>query len=437
MQFPLFSWRHRYVLLAGLIVVVGFPFGLAKGENWPQFRGPDGAGVATAKNLPTTWDSQKNIVWKQTLPGPGTSSPIVWGDRIYLTSYSGYAESIDDPGDMEKLVRHVVCLDRKTGKILWAKTFKAKMPESKYRPGNDSKHGYASSTPVTDGEHLYVFFGKSGVYCLDMDGKVVWHADVGSGIHNWGSGTSPVLYKNLVIVNASVESKSLVALNKETGAEVWHVSGIKNCWTSPCLVDLGDTQELVMNLPSRSSHHLTGYDPNTGKKLWYCEGIPDSYTCPTPVTHDGIVYVIGGRRNTAIAVRAGGRGDVTKTRMLWKTNKGSNVASPVYVDGYLYWFHEMRGTAYCLDAKTGKVVYEKRLTPRPGLIYASVTAADGKLYGVSREKGTYVVAAQPEFKQLAVNKFQDDSSRANASIVVVDNQILLRTDKAIYCIGTP
>jgi len=425
----------RAVTSTLLIGFIGCVANHAVAENWPQFRGPGGLGTATAKNLPTDWDAQKNIVWKQALPGPGTSSPIVWNGRVYVTSYSGYAESMDNPGDMKKLVRHIVCLDRKTGAIIWEKTFKAKMPESEYSPGNDSKHGYASSTPVTDGAHLFVFFGISGVYCLDMDGDVVWNHDVGSGTHGWGSGTSPVLYKDMVIVNASVESKSLIALDKTTGTEVWRAEGTKGCWSSPCLATVGDRQELVLNLPSKSGHKLTGYDPDTGKELWHCKGIPDGYTCPTVIAHDDIVYAIGGRRNTAIAVRAGGHGDVTESHVLWTTSKGSNVASPVYVDGYLYWFHEMRGMAYCLDAKTGKVVYEERLTPRPGLIYASVTAADGKLYGVSREHGTYVVAAKPEFEQLAVNVFQDDESRANASIAVTDNQLLLRTDKAIYCIG--
>lgn len=425
----------RSVASLFLMGLLGGASDRAVAENWPQFRGPGGRGVAEAKNLPTTWDSQQNVVWKQLLPGPGTSSPIVWNGRVYLTSYLGYAESIDDPGDIKKLTRHVICLDRKTGEVLWEKPFKAKLPESKYGPGNDSKHGYASSTPVTDGEHLFVFFGVSGVYCLDMDGNVVWNHDVGSGTHGWGSGTSPLLYKNMVIVNASVESKSLIALHKSTGSEVWRAEDVKGCWASPNLVTVGDKQELVLNLPSKSGHKLTGYDPDTGKELWNCAGIPDGYTCPTVIAHDDVVYAIGGRRNTAIAVRAGGRGDVTDTHVLWTTGKGSNVASPVYIDGYLYWFHEMRGSALCLDAKTGKVIYEERLTPRPGLIYASVTAADGKLYGVSRENGTYVVAAKPAFKQIAVNVFQDDKSRANASIAVTDNQLLLRTDKAIYCIG--
>ncbi len=403
----------------------------ASAEDWPSFRGARGLGVAEAKGLPTEWSSKSNIVWKQELVGLGTSTPIVWGDQIYLTCYSGYAESIDEPGDMHDLVRHVVALNRKTGSVAWKKAFKAKMPESKYRSGNDSRHGYASSTLATDGEHLFVFFGISGVYCLDMDGNEIWNTDVGNGTHGWGSATSPLLYKNLVIVNASIESKSMVALDKTTGKEVWRFPGIKSCWSSPMLVDVGDKQELVLNMPRK----LAGFDPDTGKQLWHCKGIPDGYVCPSVISHDGIVYTIGGRKNTAIAVRAGGRGDVTETHVIWTARKGSNVSSPVYLDGYLYWYHESRGMAYCLNAETGEVVYGERLSPRPGLIYSSVTAADGKLYAVSQEKGTYVLPAKPKFEQLAVNRFEDDDTRCNASIVVTDNQILLRTDKAIYCIA--
>ena len=404
---------------------------LAPAAEWTGFRGPQSSGKAEAKDLPVTWDSRTNIVWKQDLPGLGTSSPVVTGSRVYLTCYSGYAESIDEPGQMEKLTRHVVCLDRKTGKTVWTKPLKAKMPESEYQRGNNSRHGYASSTMATDGRRLYIFFGISGVYCLDLDGNVLWNTDVGSGTHGWGSATSPLLYDDLVIVNASVESKSLVALDKTTGKEVWRTEGTERSWSSPILVDAGGKQEVVLNLPRK----LAGYDPRTGKELWHCEGIPDGYVCPTVVANGDVVYAIGGRKNTAIAVRAGGRGDVTGTHGLWTAGKGSNVSSPVYLDGRLYWFHESRGKAYCLDAKTGEVIYEEDLSPRPGLIYASVTAADGKLYAPSQENGTYVVAAKPQFEQLAVNVLQDDPTRTNASIVVSGDQLLLRTDKAIYCIG--
>ena len=417
-----------FTLLLGLLTVSG---GALHADGTVAFRG-DWTGKSSATGLPTTWDGDNNIVWKQNLPGPGTSTPIVVDGRIYVTCYTGYAESIDDPGNKEDLVRHIVWLDRATGKILGTKSFKAKMPESDYRPGNDSKHGYASSTLTTDGERIYAFFGISGVYCLDRDGSEVWRADIGSGTHGWGSATSPLLYENLVIINASIESKSMIALDKTTGKEVWRAGGIASCWASPVIVDAGvGKKEIVLNVPKR----LTGYDPATGEELWYCDGIPDSYICPSAIAEGNVAYAIGGRKNTAIAVRAGGRGDVNESHVLWRTGKGSNVSSPVYLDGYLYWFHEQKGVAICLNAENGEVVYEERLDPRPDLIYSSVLAADGKLYGLSQVNGTYVLAAKPEFEQLAVNKLGDDSSRANASPIVSGGQILLRTDKAIYCIG--
>jgi len=424
-------FSHRLVMLFFLVLASAGAGFAGSAEEWTQFRGPDGLGIAEAAGIPTTWGSQENVVWKAELPGPGTSSPIVLGNRLYLTCYSGYAESIENPGEMDRLMRHLVCVDRASGAILWTKDFEPKLPESEYRGGNNTRHGYASSTPTTDGERLYVFFGKSGVYAFDLDGNTLWKTDVGGDTHNWGSATSPLLYKDLVIVNAGVESGSRVALNRETGEIVWRTPGTTRSWSSSALVQVGESNEVVLNLPNE----VAGFDPDTGEKLWHCEGIPDGYVCPTPIAHDGVVFVIGGRKNTVVAVRAGGRGDVTSTHTLWKAGVGSNVTSPVYLDGYLYWFHDSRGYAYCVNAETGDVVYEQMLDPSPGLLYASVTAVDGKLYAPSQDNGTYVVAATPEFQQLAVNRFEDDPSRTNASLAVSNNQLIVRTDRAVYCIG--
>lgn len=428
-------WDYRSACaVIGIIALASVgvaPDAFAATNNWTQFRGPGGSGVAEASGVPATWDSSQNIVWTTALPGPGTSSPIVLGNRVYLTCYSGYAESIDDPGNMNDLMRHLVCLDRTTGEHQWTKDFEAELPESEYQGGNSTRHGYASSTPVTDGERVYVFFGKSGVYGFDLDGNTLWHTDVGSDTHSWGSATSPLLYEDLVIINASVESGSLVGLNRETGDIVWRTPGIIKSWSSPALVSVGDSDEIVLNLPNE----VAGFAPRTGEKLWYCEGIPDGYVCPTPIAHDGVAYVIGGRKNTIVAVRAGGQGDVTGTHLLWKQDVGSNVTSPIHINGYLYWFHESRGYAYCVNAETGEVVYEQKLDPSPGLLYASVTAVDGRLYAPSQDNGTYVVAATPQFQQVAVNRLDKDPSRTNASVAVSNNQLILRSDKAVYCIG--
>lgn len=421
---------HRNLAL-GLCLALALCAVPALAENWTQFRGTNSAGVGQSTTLPATWDTNTNIAWKTKLPGLGTSSPIVLDGRIYLTSYSGYAESIDNPGDVKNLMRHVVCLNRASGDVIWIKDFTPKQPESEYKGGNSSRHGYASSTLTTDGNRLYAFFGISGAFGLDLNGNTLWQVDLGDGTHNWGSATSPILYKNLLVVNAGVESETLYGINKDTGEIVWKTGGMNRCWSSPVLVKVGDGHELVLNMPNK----ITGFNPETGKELWHCEGIPDNYVCPSVVAEDGVVYAIGGRKNTSIAVRAGGTGDVTASHVLWRMEKGSNVTSPVLVDGHLYWLHESRGVAYCLNAKTGEVVYEEKLEPKPGLIYSSITVADGKLYSASQDNGTYVFAAKPEFEQLAVNTFADDTSRVNACVVVHDNQMLLRTDQAVYCIG--
>lgn len=396
--------------------------------DWARFRGPGGSAVSDERGLPGEWSSSDSIVWRTDLPGPGASSPITFGDRIFLTCYSGYGLSEADPVDQKQLLRHVLGLDRRTGNILWNKQVAPKLPEQAYQ-GFQALHGYASSTPATDGERVYVFFGKTGVFAFDFSGEEVWQADVGSRTHNWGTATSPVLYKDFVIVNASVESGSLVALDKRTGSEVWRAPGMRSSWNTPTLVDVeGGRQELVVSVQGS----ILGFDPDNGKQLWQCEGIPD-YVCPSVVAKDGVVYAIGGRQGAALAVRAGGRGNVTSSHVVWRQRGGSNVSSPVVFDKHVYWVSD-QGMAFCLQADSGKIVYQERL-PRAGRVYASVVAADGKLYAVSREAGTFVLALEPQFKQLAHNVMRDDRSIFNASPAVSNGQLLLRSDRALYCIG--
>ncbi len=419
---------NRKILLA-LVAAVTAGAGAA---DVTGFRGEGGLARSVEVGLPQSWSSTENVVWKSKMPGPGTSSPIVLGKRIFVTSYTGYGLE-PNQGDQANLKRQVLCLDRATGKLIWKKEFAAKLPESRYSGGNNARHGFASATPTTDGKHLYVFFGKSGVFCLDLEGNTVWTADVGSGMRGWGSSNSPVLYKNLLIVNASVESGRMLALDKATGKEAWSVRGTRGSWNTPLLASVpGGSQELVVSLPRM----VLGIDPATGKQLWNCEGIPDrGYVCPSVVAHEGVVFAIGGRANTALAIKLGGRGDVTASHLLWKTNRGSNVSSPAVVGGHLVWVHERRGMAYCLDVKTGEIVYEARLAPRPDLMYSSVLAADGKLYCISQTKGTYVLAAGSQFKLLSHNTFADDNSRTNACPVAHNGQLLLRTDRFLYCLG--
>jgi outer membrane protein assembly factor BamB len=409
------------VCLIGLMLTVS---SVSSAGDWRQFRGPGGLGVSNETNLPTRWSETENLLWKTGMPGAGSSSPIVLGDRVYLTCYSGFGVNRRDPGNMEDLRRHVVCVNRADGKIVWTKTLLPKLPESK----SVRDHGYAAPTPATDGEHLYLFFGKSGVYKFDLNGKQIWNTEVGSGIHTWGCGTSPVLYQNLVIVNASVESRSLVALDKQSGEEVWRAPGMRASWNTPILVDVkGSKQELVVSVQGS----ILGFDPRTGEQLWSCQGVPD-YVCPSAVAKDGIVYVIGGRSPKAMAVRAGGRGDVTETHRLWNAQVGANVSSPVISGDHLYWINERGKKAFCLRLETGEIEYQTRFNISP---YASTVAADGKLYIIDRYQGTYVLAAKPEFEQISHNRFEDDRSTFNASIAISDGNIFIRSNRFLYCVS--
>jgi outer membrane protein assembly factor BamB len=390
----------------------------AASADWPQFRGPTGMGVATSDNLPDRWGQEDNLAWKVELPGPGTSSPIVRGQKVYLTCYTGSGES---------LKRHLLCLDLKDGKTLWTADVPAKLPEQESIREN---HGYASSTPAADAERVYAFFGKSGVYAFDHDGRELWRADVGAGLNGWGSAASPVLVGDLVIVNASVESESLVALDRATGKEKWRSPGIRESWATPVLVTPpGGKPELVVPIIRK----LLGIDPETGKQLWSCDTGINWYMVPSVVAHDGVVYCVGGRSGDALAVKAGGRGDVTNTHRLWAGKRGSNVTSPVYHDGKLYWMSDNLGVAYRADAKTGAVEYEHRVE-RAGQVYASPILAGGKVYYVARDGRTYVVRTGPAFDLVAVNDLRDHTT-FNASPAVAGDRLLIRSDRYLYCIG--
>jgi outer membrane protein assembly factor BamB len=419
--------RCRYRFIGVLLVLAP---GLAMSADWRQFRGPTGQGNSDEKGLPVHWSSKDNIAWKVKLPGAGASSPIVLGKHVYVTCYSGYGMDTKKPGKQEDLRRHLLCLNRADGTTVWAKEFEPVLPEHNYS-GEGSYQGYAASTPITDGEKLYVFFGKSGVYCFDLQGNQVWHKSVGTGIDRWGSGASPMLYKDLLIINASIESNSLIALDKKKGDEIWRAKNIGRAWGTPVLVTTPDkNQELVLSMNGR----VAGFDPDTGKELWHAAG-HNGYVVPSLVTHDGIVYAVGGG-GTSLAVKSGGRGDVTKSKehFLWRTGKGSNASSPIYHDGTLYWVNESGGVLHFQNAATGQAE-SKRLEPEAGRVWASPVLADGKLYFVSQISGTYVVAAEPKFKLLAHNVFDDDKSRSNASLAVSDGQLFLRNDQFLYCIG--
>lgn len=400
---------------------------VANSSEWTRFRGPTGMGTSDAKGLPQTWSTSENIAWKIELPGPGASSPIVFRDRIYLTCYTGFFVPDQPGGSQEDLKRHLIAVRRSDGGLIWDQPVAAKLPEeNKIRD-----HGFAANTPAADDDRIYAFFGKSGVFAFDHNGKQLWQTDVGSKTHQWGTSASPVLYKDMVFINASVESSTLYALDRRTGKEKWQAKGIRESWNTPVVITASSgRQELIV----AAKGNVLALNPDTGEELWSCNTDIGWYMVPSIVAHEGIVYCLGGRSGVAgLAVRAGGSGDVTKTHRLWTSLKGSNVTSPVFLDGHLYWMHEQRGVAYCAKADTGEVLYEQRLE-QAGQVYSSALLANGRLYYLTRDGRTFVLAAKPSFEQLAVNDLSDRSI-FNGSPAVDGSRLLIRSDKFLYCVG--
>ena len=264
----LFRVSNRCLLLA-----IALTSSSAFSQDWARFRGPNGSGISPEDaSTPEVWNDEVNLKWKRELPGQGSSCAIVVGNRIFVTSWSGYGLDRDDPGDQENLRRHLTCLDRETGDIYWDKAVEPYLPEDEYG-GMFAEHGYASHTPVSDGETVFVHFGKTGALAFDFEGNELWQQSVGteSGARNWGSASSPILYEDLLIVAATAESEALVALNKATGEEVWRqeAAGFNSVWGTPTLAKVDDDRtDLVIAVPGE----IWGLNPATGNLRWYCQG---------------------------------------------------------------------------------------------------------------------------------------------------------------------
>lgn len=429
------------VTLAGVFSCV-----VATASDWPRFRGPNGSGIcADTEPLPAKWSADENLQWKTELPGAGVSCPIVVGERVFVTCYSGYGLDRRDVGEMRDLKRHLVCVNRADGKILWKSTVDAKLPEDPYSGAGVPEHGYASHTPVSDGKRVYCFFGKSGVFAYDMDGKQVWQHDVGNGSdrRRWGSSSSPIVYKNIVIVPAAAESESLVGINAETGKELWRekAGGFDGLWGTPILVEIEENRtDMVLGVP----YEVWGFNPETGRLRWYCEAMSTDQYNSSVVAEDGVVFGIEGRSGGSIALKAGGKDDITKSAVVWSGRDAGRFTTPVVHKGRLFSF--ARGVFSVLDTKTGENVHRGRLDDsgaadngaggrRGGSDYSSPIMADGKLYYTTRNGNCYVFEADGDYKQLAVNRVTKDNEDFSATPAASHGQLFLRSNKALYCVS--
>ena len=416
--------------------------------NWPQWRGPDGSGISTEKNLPAEWTPTKNIKWKTPIAGRGHSSPIVWGNKIFLTTAiegelvpdakaakhmiegKEYVHP-DSVGANHKHTFKVIALNRDTGKILWETVAWEGTPyDNRHR-----KSSYAASTPATDGKLVYAFFGSEGLYAFDFNGKPAWNAQLGKmGTVGMGTGTSPILYENLVIVQCDEEngeSSFIVALDKKTGKEVWRTPRkVQVSWSTPLLVRGATRSELIAS----GTEFVISYDPATGKELWRHKGV-ESNAIPSPVANSDMVFVVAGfPAKIAMAIKLGGSGDLTGTpNVPWKYAKGTAyVPSPILYGDYLYLTTD-RGILTCIDAKTGEVKYEGGRIPIPATFTASPVAFEGKILMTSEDGDTFIVKAGPKHEIIGTNSIGE---AVYASPAIAEGRIFIRGEKNLYCIGS-
>jgi outer membrane protein assembly factor BamB len=416
-----------------------------EGGNWPKFRGPD-AGVSHVKGLPTKWDTKKNVAWSVEVPGKGWSSPIVWGERIFLTSVireGGYEEAkkgLYFGGERAKVpdVEHrwmVNCFDLKTGKTLWER----EAVKGKPATGVHIKNSYASETPVTDGERLYAYFGNQGLFCYDLDGKPLWSKkwDPVPTRFSWGTASSPVLHKGrLYIVNDNEKRSFMVCLDAKTGEQVWEVErDEKSNWATPFVWENEKRTELVVP----GSKLVRSYDLD-GKLLWELGGL-SSITIPTPFARDGLLFLGSGyimdKKRPLFAVKPGATSDISLKEgetsnefIAWSANAAPYNPTPLVYDGYCYVLYDMSMIA-CLDAKTGKQLYKERV---PGQYTVSPWANEGKIYVLNEDGLTTVIQAGPEFKVVSKNDLKE---MCMASPAVAGKALLIRTLTRLYKIETP
>ncbi|MFO0946680.1 MAG: PQQ-binding-like beta-propeller repeat protein [Planctomycetota bacterium] len=438
----------RNLALWTLLTTVWFASS-ASAENWPQFRGPSARGVSSQKGLPTEWGPDKNILWKIEVPGTAWSSPVIWENRVFLTTavpegqqeepkkglyFGGNREEVPD------MVYHwrVLCFDLETGKKLWD----VLAHEGKPATAIHLKNTYASETPVTDGERVYAFFGSAGLYCYDFAGKLLWKRDLGAypTRFGWGTASSPVVDDGKVFIQDDNEEKSfLVALDAKNGEEIWRDDRKEiSSWATPFVWHNGKRTELV----TASTNYVRSYDPATGELLWKLSGM-SSIAVPTPLAGDGLLYVSSGYvmdpRRPLFAIRPGATGDLTlkaeetsNSGIAWSQKHGGPyMPTPILVGQNIYVLYD-RGFMACYDAATGEPRYEKQRVGRGGSGFtASPWSYDGKIFCLNEDGDTYVIEAGNEYKEVGKNSIDE---MFMATPAIGKNTVLLRGAKHLYAL---
>lgn len=411
-------------------------------DNWHQWRGPLATGAAVRGNPPVQWDQKKNLRWKTPIPGKGSATPIVWGDRVFVVTAVDTGRAAEparvakpDPRFEKKTPVPttyyqflVLCLDRATGKVRWQEAATEQVPHEGIHP----THSYAAASPITDGRHLWVSFGSRGLFCFTVDGKRVWECDLGdmNTRYGWGEGHSPALYRDTLVVPWDQEAGSfVVALDAATGKPRWRQDRDEpTSWATPLIVPYKGRTQAILN----ATNKVRSYDLATGAVIWQCGG-QTLNVIPSPVRYrDTVICMSGYRGAAAAAISLDARGDVTGTdKVLWRYDRGTPyVPSPLLVGDRLYFTQMNEPRFTCLDAATGKPLIDRERLPALTSLYASPVGAAGRIYLPGRDGTTVVLEQGDKLKVLAVNRLDDP---IDASPAVAGKQLFLRSEKHVYC----